>query len=122
MTRRAGVLDAIEPVATISIHPRDLDAIGAGPGDAVELETRRGRVTAIARRDSATPPGSVFMPFTFVEAAANLLTNPKLDPFGKIPEFKYCAARLRRAHEADLETAAYGIAGSAHGTGPATGE
>jgi formate dehydrogenase major subunit len=43
------------------------------------------------------PDGVVFIPFAYVEAAANLLTNPKLDPFGKIPEFKFCAARVERA-------------------------
>ena len=52
---------------------------------------------AQARRDPGMPPGSVFMPFAFVEAAANLLTNPALDPFGKIPEFKYCAVRVAPA-------------------------
>jgi len=110
MTRRAGVLDAIEPVATASLHPRDMEALGLEPGDAVALETRRGRVVAIARRDSATPRGAVFMPFAFVEAAANILTNPKLDPFGKIPEFKYCAVRLAAAAAEELGVAQYGVA------------
>jgi formate dehydrogenase major subunit len=62
----------------------------------VTLETRRGTVTALARRDNGVPVGSVFVPFAYVEAAANLLTNPALDPFGKIPEFKYCAVRVTR--------------------------
>jgi formate dehydrogenase major subunit len=110
MTRRAGVLDAIEPVPTVSINPADLADLGAAPGDAVALETRRGRVVAVARRDSATPRGSVFMAFAYVEAAANLLTNPKLDPFGKIPEFKYCAVRLARAADSELADSTYGAA------------
>jgi formate dehydrogenase major subunit len=110
MTRRAGVLDAIEPVPTISIHPDDLVALGAEPGDAVGLQTRRGELIAIARRDSATPRGSVFMAFCYVEAAANILTNPKLDPVGKIPEYKYCAVRLRRASMAELSGSLYGAA------------
>ncbi|MEX1184488.1 MAG: formate dehydrogenase subunit alpha [Gemmatimonadota bacterium] len=97
MTRRSGVLDAIEPIATISMNPADMERLGTAPGDPIALETRRGRIVALARRDTATPPGTVFMPFAFVEAAANILTNPKLDPFGKIPEYKYCAARLSRA-------------------------
>jgi formate dehydrogenase major subunit len=46
------------------------------------------------------PDGVVFIPFAFVEAAANLLTNPALDPFGKIPEFKYCAAKVEKVEEA----------------------
>ena len=48
---------------------------------------------------TAIPDGVVFIPFAFMEAAANLLTNPALDPFGKIPEFKYCAAKVEPATE-----------------------
>jgi formate dehydrogenase major subunit len=110
MTRRAGVLDAIEPVPTVSINPADLSALGTAPGDPVALETRRGRIIALARRDSATPRGSVFMAFAYAEAAANILTNPKLDPFGKIPEFKYCAVRLAPAAAEDLAASTYGAA------------
>jgi formate dehydrogenase major subunit len=115
MTRRAGVLDAIEPVPTVSINPADLADLGAAPGDAVALETRRGRIVAIARRDSATPRGSVFMAFAYVEAAANMLTNPKLDPFGKIPGFKYCAVRLGRAADSELADSTYGAAAEVSG-------
>ena len=60
----------------------------------VRVSTRRGTIELIARQDDAIPDGVVFIPFAFAEAAANLLTNPALDPFGKIPEFKYCAAKL----------------------------
>lgn len=97
MTRRAGVLDAIEPVPTASLHPKELAALGIGEGDDVALETRRGRITLAARADTAVPKGAVFVPFCWVEAAANILTNPALDPFGKIPEFKYCAVRISPA-------------------------
>jgi formate dehydrogenase major subunit len=110
MTRRAGILDAIEPVATVSMHPEEMERIGVQPGDAVALETRRGRVVALARRDPGTPPGSVFMPFAYVEAAANLLTNPSLDPYGKIPEFKYCAVRIAPAARDELADSTYGTA------------
>jgi formate dehydrogenase major subunit len=116
MTRRANVLDAIEPVATVSLHPDDLAGLGVQPGDFVTVESRRGTVSAHARVDAGTPRGSVFMPFAYVEAAANLLTNPALDPFGKIPEFKYCAVRLRAgAEEAAVEAAlpGYGRAAGA---------
>jgi formate dehydrogenase major subunit len=113
MTRRAGVLDAIEPVATVSIHPTDLEALGIETGSPISLETRRGELFAIARRDSTMAPGAVFMPFAYVEAAANILTNPKLDPFGKIPEYKFCAVRLRPATAADLEGSTYGSASEA---------
>jgi formate dehydrogenase major subunit len=110
MTRRAGVLDAIEPIPTVSVNPADLEELGVAAGDAVTLETRRGRLTATARQDSGMPRGSVFMPFAYVEAAANILTNPRLDPFGKIPEFKYCAVRLSAATADQLTDPTYGAA------------
>jgi formate dehydrogenase major subunit len=103
MTRRANVLDAIEPVATVSIHPADMEQLGIDPGDMVTVESRRGVLSAHARLDAGIQRGSVFMPFAFVEAAANLLTNPALDPFGKIPEFKYCAVRVRAGADAAAE-------------------
>jgi len=94
MTRRSGALDAIEPEAVASIHPLELDALGARPGDLITVESRRGKVSLYARADAGTPRGAVFIPFCYYEAAANLLTNPVLDPYGKIPEFKYCAVRV----------------------------
>ncbi|HET7668945.1 MAG TPA: formate dehydrogenase subunit alpha [Burkholderiales bacterium] len=95
MTRRSGALDAIEPEAVASVHPLDLDAIGAKPGGVITVESRRGKISLYARADAGTPRGAIFIPFCYFEAAANLLTNPVLDPFGKIPEFKYCAVRLK---------------------------
>ncbi|MBI4192347.1 MAG: formate dehydrogenase subunit alpha [Betaproteobacteria bacterium] len=99
ITRRAAVLDAIEPEPVASLHPLDLDAIGARPGDVVTVESRRGIISLYARADDGTPRGAVFIPFCYYEAAANLLTNPALDPFGKIPEFKYCAVKVMRGGE-----------------------
>jgi formate dehydrogenase major subunit len=96
MTRRASVLDAIEPFAVGSVHPLDLDAIGCKGGDVITVESRRGEISLTARADDGTPRGSVFIPFAFYEAAANLLTNAALDPFGKIAEVKYCAVRLKK--------------------------
>jgi formate dehydrogenase major subunit len=94
MTRRATVLDAIEPVATASLNSRELQRLGLAPGDHATIVSRRGAVRCAVRRDDGTPDATVFMPFAYAEAAANLLTNPALDPFGKIPEFKYCAVRV----------------------------
>jgi formate dehydrogenase major subunit len=94
MTRRATVLDAIEPVATASLNSRELQRLGLAPGDHATIASRRGAVRCTVRRDDGTPDATVFMPFAYAEAAANLLTNPALDPFGKIPEFKYCAVRV----------------------------
>jgi formate dehydrogenase major subunit len=96
MTRRSGTLDAIEPEPVVSIHPLDLAAVKARPGDLISVESRRGKITLYARADEGTPRGAVFIPFCYYEAAANILTNPALDPFGKIPEFKYCAVRVTR--------------------------
>ncbi|MBD5656215.1 MAG: formate dehydrogenase subunit alpha, partial [Candidatus Eremiobacteraeota bacterium] len=96
MTRHATVLDAIEPEATVLIHPDDLAAIEGEPGAAITLESRRGEVTAFARVDRGMQRGTLFMPFAYNEAAANLLTNDAVDPVGKIPEFKFCAVKLRR--------------------------
>ena len=94
MTRRATVLDAIEPDPVASIHPLDLAALGAQPGDVITVASRRGHVSLYARADDGIPRGALFIPFCYYEAAANMLTNPVLDPFGKIPEFKYCAVKL----------------------------
>jgi formate dehydrogenase major subunit len=94
MTRRASVLDAVEPEANCSLHPSTLRKLGVEPGGMVTLETRRGKVTVMARADRAVAPDMVFLPFAYVEAAANILTNPALDPYGKIPEFKYAAVRV----------------------------
>jgi len=99
MTRRAAVLDAIEPDPTAMMHPLDLDAMGARAGDVITVESRRGIISLYARADDGTPRGAVFIPFCFYEAAANLLTNPVLDPVGKIPEFKYCAVKVMRGGE-----------------------
>jgi formate dehydrogenase major subunit len=94
MTRRAAVLDAIEPMATASMNGGDLADLGLQPGDVITVQSRRGSVAIHVRRDDGTPTGAVFIPFAYYEAAANLMTNPALDPFGKIPEFKYCAIRV----------------------------
>jgi formate dehydrogenase major subunit len=94
MTRRAAVLDAIEPEAVAFMSPKDLWRLQLTPGDRIRLETRRGAVEVKIRSDRDVPENMVFMPFCYAEAAANLLTNPALDPFAKIPEFKFCAARV----------------------------
>jgi formate dehydrogenase major subunit len=94
MTRRAGVLDAIEPQGIAAMNPREIGRRGLRQGDMIAVETRRGTVEAILRADREVADGMVFMPFCFNESPANMLTNPMLDPYGKIPEFKYCAARI----------------------------
>jgi formate dehydrogenase major subunit len=97
MSRRAAVLDEIEPGAVASLNPADLRALALAPGAPVRVATRRGTIELTARQDEAVPRGMVFIPFAYAEAAANRLTHPQLDPLGKIPEFKYCAARVEPA-------------------------
>jgi formate dehydrogenase major subunit len=94
MTRRATVLDAIEPDPVALIHPLDLERMGITPGAPVTLASRRGEVVLYARADDSSPVGAIFVPFCYYEAAINRLTNAALDPFGKIPEFKYCAIKV----------------------------
>jgi formate dehydrogenase major subunit len=94
MTRRATVLDALEPAATASMCGADLARMGLKPGQLIRVASRRGAVEMQLRQDDGTPVGAVFIPFAFVEAAANELTHAALDPFGKIPEFKFCAVRI----------------------------
>ncbi len=97
MTRRATHLDALEPEAVASLSPGDLQRLGVAPGERVRVRTRRGAIELSARADDGIPAGMVFIPFCYAEAAANVLTNPALDPFGKIPEFKFCAAKVEAA-------------------------
>jgi len=107
MTRRAAVLDALEPDPVALIHPLDLAALGGQPGDVVTIASRRGAVSLYARADESSPRGAVFVAFCYYEAAINKLTNPVLDPFGKIPEFKYCAVRVTLGGSAPAQ-ASYG--------------
>lgn len=94
MTRRASVLDEIEPEPMVHIHPRSLRQIQAQAGHFLQVSTRRGSIQIKARADVNVPEGVIFIPFCYAEAAANLLTNSALDPVGKIPEFKFCAAKI----------------------------
>ncbi|MGZ8358456.1 MAG: formate dehydrogenase subunit alpha [Telluria sp.] len=103
MTRRATVLDALEPDPVALVHPLDLAAMGGKPGDVVTIESRRGKVSLYARADESSPRGAVFVPFCYYEAAINRLTNSALDPFAKIPEFKYCAIRVNVGGEAPVQ-------------------
>jgi formate dehydrogenase major subunit len=96
ISRRATLLSELEPEPVCALHPRQLRALGLSAGDRVRVESRRGTIELRARADRDVSEGMVFIPFCFTEAAANILTNPQLDPYGKIPEFKYCAVRITR--------------------------
>ena len=99
MTRRSSVLDAVEPEANCSLHPSTLRNLGVVPGGVVRLTTKRGSIEIMAREDRAVAPDMVFVPFAYVEAAANILTNPALDPYGKIPEFKFSAVKVEKVED-----------------------
>jgi len=96
MTRRSRALDTIEPEAFVEVHPLDAKVLGLSEGDWVKVKSRRGEITLKVRVHDRTIQGSVFIPMHFREAAANVLTNPAIDPIGKIPGFKFCAVGLTR--------------------------
>jgi formate dehydrogenase major subunit len=104
MTRRSRVLDAIEPDPVCYMCPQDLQEMGIAPGDPVTLETRRNTIVAYVRADSKVAKSNVFMAFCYYEAAANLLTNPTLDPEAKIPSLKYCGVRVKAGGVPALRT------------------
>ena len=82
------------------MHPATLRRLGVAPGGRVRLSTKRGSIEIMARADRAVAPDMVFLPFAYVEAAANILTNPAVDPYGKIPEFKFSAVRVEPSGDA----------------------
>ena len=100
MTRRASTLDMLEPEAIVGLNPREIESRGLQAGQMVRVSTRRGQITLKVRADRDVAEGMAFIPFAFAEAPANMLTNPQLDPMGKIPEFKYCACRIETAEVA----------------------
>jgi len=99
MTRRSRVLDAVEPNPVITMNPDDLARLDIAAGESVTVSSRRGEITATARIDNGLSAGEIFIPFCYHEAAANLLTNDSLDPYGKIPEFKFCAVKIEAGEE-----------------------
>jgi formate dehydrogenase major subunit len=97
MTRRSKPLDAISPEAFVEVHARDAAPLGVRDGQLVRVASRRGEVVLKAKVTERLRAGTVFIPFHFHEAAANLLTIDALDPYAKIPEFKFCAVRVAPA-------------------------
>ena len=98
MTRRASMLHQIEPDPFANMCLEDMKKIGVQDGDLITIQSRRGKVDVYARRDDGLQLGQIFIPFCYVEAAANVLTNAALDPDAKIPEFKFCAVKIKKAH------------------------
>jgi formate dehydrogenase major subunit len=96
MTRRSYALNSIEPSAFAAVNPEDLSLLDISNGDTIQVSSRRGTIQLPARADESIRQGCIFIPFHFREAAANVLTTDALDPFGKIPEFKFCAVKIER--------------------------
>jgi formate dehydrogenase major subunit len=99
MTRRSAALNAIEPEAFLEMHPQDAENLGLAEDEYVTVSSRRGMITLKVRIADSPAPGSIFIPMHFREAAANVLTNPAVDPWGKIPEFKFCAVKIEKYRE-----------------------
>jgi len=97
MTRKSRGIEALYPEGPVEISPEDARSLGIQDGDLVEVESRRGSLRARTRVTRRSPEGVVFMTFHFHEAAVNVLTNPAVDPVAKIPEYKVCAVRIRKA-------------------------
>ncbi|MEM8883591.1 MAG: formate dehydrogenase subunit alpha [Planctomycetota bacterium] len=99
MTRRSHTLHAREPEAFVEMHPDDGKSLGLRHDEMAAVASRRGEIVLKVRISRNVQPGSVFIPFHFREAGANMLTTDKLDPDGKIPEFKFCAVKVTKAEE-----------------------
>ena len=115
MTRRSYALDAISPQAEMYIHPDDAAELGLSDGEMARVTSRRGSIVLATRFSHRESRGSCFIPFHFREAAANLLTIDEIDPFGKIPEFKFCAVRVEPAAGPDRAESAREAAPQAQG-------
>jgi len=97
MTRRSFALDTIQPRAQVYMHPGDAADCGLTDGAMARVSSRRGSIELEVKVSHKEARGNLFIPFHFREAAANLLTIDEIDPFGKIPEFKFCAVRIEPA-------------------------
>jgi predicted molibdopterin-dependent oxidoreductase YjgC len=97
LTRKSSVVNQVSPTGYVEMNPRDADKIGIADGDSVEVSSRRGKIFTQAKVTDAIERGWLFMPFHFCEGPANMLTIDALDPLAKIPEYKACAAAIRKA-------------------------
>lgn len=94
-TRRVSELSAAEPEPFVELNPRLAGRHGIADGDLISLTSRRGTAIGRARVTADIRPDTLFMPFHWGgRGAANLLTNPALDPASRMPEFKVCAVRV----------------------------
>jgi anaerobic selenocysteine-containing dehydrogenase len=96
MTRKSSAINQVSPTGYVEIHIKDADKLGIKNGDTVEVSTVRGKVTTLAKVTKNIEKGWLFMPFHFCEGPANMLTIDALDPLAKIPEYKACAAAIKK--------------------------
>ncbi|OZM83685.1 molybdopterin oxidoreductase family protein [Pseudonocardia sp. MH-G8] len=94
-TRRVAELAGVVPESFVEVHPDTAARAGLVDGEWARVVSRRGAAQARVRCVPSMRLDTVFLPFHFgAEQAANLLTNPALDPVSRMPEFKVCAVRL----------------------------
>jgi len=96
MTRRTSTLDREIPGGYVEINPRDAQRLNIKRGERLKISSRRGEIVTPAKITEKVKEGSVFIPFHFYEASANVLTNPAVDPVAKIPEYKVCAVKIEK--------------------------
>jgi formate dehydrogenase major subunit len=108
MTRRSPTLDAEVKTGFVEINPEDAKALGVKDGEKVKVKSRRGEIEIGAKVTKNIMKGVIFVPFHFAECAANMLTNPALDPFAKMPEYKACAAKIITIPKEDKKPVAAG--------------
>jgi formate dehydrogenase alpha subunit len=94
---RVSALDDAWPECTVELHPKDAEPLGLATGDWADVSSRRGSITARVLVTGRSPKQMVFIPFHFAEAAANALTDNRIDKRAKIPDYKVCAVRVARA-------------------------
>ena len=99
MTRRVEGLNKLLGESLVEISPQDAESLDIADGEMVKVISRRGEVFARSKVTEVSPQGVVYMNFHFAESAANILTNPVLDPVAKIPEYKVCAVRIEKNHD-----------------------
>lgn len=113
---RVSALDDIWPECTVELHPNDAARLGLATGDWVDVSSRRGVITARLLVTGRSPEGTVFIPFHFAEAAANVLTDNRLDRRAKIPDYKVCGVKIEKAAAPPAGRAGAGIPLEERGT------
>jgi formate dehydrogenase alpha subunit len=96
MTRNSPALHKEVKESYVEVNTTDARAQGILEDEKVKIASRRGEIEAKAKITDKVGRGVVFIPFHFVEGAANVLTNPALDPVAKIPEYKVCAVKVEK--------------------------